>query len=135
MILKYRDIYLKIVSLIDGSHQMHVFQRVLFKRYNCLILQDSFVDSGTTAAESVCQAFEGRHYYRSLSLHKEGFDALFQRSVEDTSIKFKLIHLDLLNNLSELRQRPSSKALEQVTNMKEQKELATAVLSITKTRS
>ena len=93
------------------------------------------MDSGTIAAESVCQAFEGRHYYCSMRLHKEGFDALFQRSVEDTSIKFKLIHLDLLNNLSELRQRPSSKALEQVTNMKEQKELATAVLSITKTRS
>ena len=67
MILKHRDIYLKIVSLMDGSHQMHVFQRVLFKRYNCLILQDSFVDSETIAAESVSQAFEGRHYYRSMS--------------------------------------------------------------------
>ena len=83
------------------------------------------MDSGTIAAESVCQAFEGRQYYRSMRLHKEGFDALFKRNVEDTSNKFNLIHLDLLNNLSELRQRSFSKALEQVTNMKEQKEPAT----------
>ena len=45
-----------------------------------------------------------------------------------------MIHPDLLSNFSELRQRPSSKALEQVTSIKEYKELVSVLLSITETR-
>ena len=75
--------------------------------------QDWFVDSGTFAAGSagVSQAFEGRHYYRSMRLHKEGFDALVQSRAED----IPNIHPDLLGNLSKLGKRPSSKPLEHVT--------------------
>ena len=36
IIWKHRDLYSKIISIISGFHQMRVFQRVLFKRYNCL---------------------------------------------------------------------------------------------------
>ena len=102
-------------------------QRVLFKRYSCLGLQDWFVDSGTITAGSISQASEGRYYYRSIRLHKEGFCALVQRKVEDITNKFKLIHPDHFSSLSELRQRPSSKALEYITNMKECKELVNSV--------
>ena len=62
-------------------------------------------------------------------LHKEGFDALVQRKVEDIANKSELIHPDLLSNLSEVRQRPSTKAMEHVTDIKECKELVTAVLT------
>ena len=79
---------------MDGFHQMRVLHRVLFKGYNCLSLQDWFVDFGTIAAGSVSPAFEGRHYCRSIH----------QRRAEDTTYKFELIHPDLLNNLSELKQ-------------------------------
>ena len=123
------------IPIMDGFHQMHVFLRVLFKRYNCLGLPDWFVDSGIIAAGSVSQAFEGRHYYRWIHLHKEGFDALVQRRAEDTTNKFELINLGLPNNLSELTQRPSSKALKPVTNMEYYKELVKAVLSTTGSRS
>ena len=54
---------------------------------------------------------------------KEGFNAFIQRRAEDLTNKSELIHLGYLSNLLELRQRPSSKALEHVTNMKESKEL------------
>ena len=50
-----------------------------------------------------------------MRLHKEGFDAVVQRRVEDITNKFELIYWDFLGNLSDLRQRPSSKALEQLT--------------------
>ena len=70
-----------------------------------------------------------------MCLHKEGFDAAVQRRVENVTNKSELIHPDLLNNFSELMQRPSSKALERVTNVKEYKELVTAVLYTTGTRS
>ena len=91
--------------------------------------------SGTISAGSVSEAFEGRLYYRSMCLHKDGFDALVHRGVEDITNKSELIHPDLLRNPSKLRQRPSSKALEYVTNMKEYKELVTTILSTTETRS
>ena len=120
---------------MSGFHQIRVFQRVPFKRYNCLGSQDWFVDSRTIAAGSVSQAFGGRHYYRLMRLHKEGFDALVQGRVEDITNKFELIHPGFLSNLSELRQRPSSKALVHVTKTKEYKEIVTAVLSTTTTRS
>ena len=101
----------------------------------CLGLKDWFVDTGTIAAGSVSQAFEGRQYYRSMRLHKEGSDALVQKTVEVITNKFELTLPDLFNNLSEPRQRPSSKDLEHVTNMKKCKELVNAVLSTTGTRS
>ena len=87
---------------MSGFHKLRVFQRVLFKRCSCLGLQDWFVDSGTIAAGSVSQPFEGRHYYRSIRLRKEGFHALVQRRVEDITDKFKLINPGFLSNLSEL---------------------------------
>ena len=90
------------------------------------------LDSGRIAVGSVSQAFEGRYYYRLMRLHEEGFDALVQRRVEGITNKLELTHPDLLRNLSELRQRSSSKALAHVTIMKEYKEL---LQSITRMRS
>ena len=102
------------------------------KRYNCLGLQDWFVDSRTIVARSVSQAFEGRHY--DLIRLRKKIDTSIQIRVEDITNKFELMHLDLLNNLSKLmEERPSSKTLEHFTNMKECTELVTAVLSITGT--
>ena len=88
---------------MDGFHQMRFFQTVLFKRYNCLGLQDCFVDSEIIAAGLVSQTFEGRHYYCSIHLHQEGFDALVQKKAEGITSKFELIHPDVLSNLSEFR--------------------------------
>ena len=59
-----------------------------------------------------------------MSPHKEGF-----------TNKFEVTYPDLLSNLSDFEQRPSSNTLEHVTYMKEYKELVTAVLSTTGTRS
>ena len=61
---------------MGGFHQIRVFEKVLFKRYNCLGFQDWFVYSGKIATGSASQAFKWRHYYRSMHLHKEGFDGL-----------------------------------------------------------
>ena len=98
-------------------------------------LQDWFVDSENIYPGSVSQVFKGRQYYRSMRLHKEGFYVLVQRRVEDITNEFKLIHTNLLSNLSELRQGPFSEAMEHVTNMKEYKQLITALLSTTVARS
>ena len=82
---------------------MRVFERVLFKRYNCLGLQDWCVEFRTITAGSVGQVFEGRHYYRSMRVHKKGFDTFVQRRVKEITNNPDIIHLDVLSNLSELR--------------------------------
>ena len=81
IIWKHRDLYSKIIPIMSGLHQLRVFQRVIFKRYNCLGLhclglQDWIVVPGTFFVVSVSQAFEGSRYYCSMRLYKEGFDAL-----------------------------------------------------------
>ena len=103
--MEAKYLYSKIIPNMGGFHQLHIFQRVIFKLYNCLCLQDWFVDSETITARSASQVFERRHYYRSMCLHKEGLDNLVQRRVKDITNKFELIHPDLLSNLSELRQK------------------------------
>lgn len=50
IIWRHKDLYSKIIPIMDGFHQMRFFQTVLFKRYNCLGLQDCFVDSEIIAA-------------------------------------------------------------------------------------
>ena len=62
MIWRHGDLYSKIIPIMGGFDQMRIFLfvRVLFKRYNGLVSQDWFVDSGTIVAGSVSQAFEGR---------------------------------------------------------------------------
>ena len=112
---------------MGGFHQMQVFQRVLFKRYNFLGFQGLFVGSETIASGSVSQAFEGRHYYCSMSLYKVGVDVHVRKRVEDITNKVEPKHSDFLSNLSEFRRRPPSKALEHVTNMKEFTEVVTAI--------
>ena len=135
LLWKHRDLYSKIIPLMGGFHQLRVFQRILYKRYSCLGFQDWFVDAGTIAAGSVNQAFEGRHYFRSMRLHKEAFDALVQLRVDNITKNFQNIDHRLLTNLITLRESPSDKTLEQVTNMKEYKELVNNILSTTGTRS
>ena len=47
-----------------------------FSSIACMGLQYWFADFGTIVAGSVIQAFEGRPYYRSMRLCKEGFNVL-----------------------------------------------------------
>ena len=72
------------------------FSESSFQTLQLFSLQDWLVDFGTITTESVNQALEGRHYCRSIRLHKEGFHALVQRNVEDITNKFKLLHPNLL---------------------------------------
>lgn len=68
---------------MGGFHQLRVRQKLLFKRHSCRGYNQWCVDSGIIASGSADQAFEGRHYYRSMRVHKECFDALVQFKVEE----------------------------------------------------
>ena len=60
---------------MGGFHQLRVMQRLLYKHHDCKGYKTWCVDSGTMAGGSANQAFEEGHYYRSMRLHKECFDA------------------------------------------------------------
>ena len=67
---------------MGGFHQLRVRQKQIYKRYVCLDFKSCFIESGVIANGSVDQEIEGRHYYRSIIILKESFNALVQYSFE-----------------------------------------------------
>ena len=99
LVWKHKDEYANIIPLMAGFHQLRVFQKLLFKRHHCKGYRDWFVDAGIIAGGSTNQAIEGRHYFRSMRLHKEGFCALVQSRVEDLTCNYKSIDQELIEQL------------------------------------
>ena len=111
---KNPELYKQVILLMGGFHQLRVMQKILHKRYNFRQMQQICVEADVIAKGSSDQAFEGRHCYRCLRVHKESFDALVQLRVESLTNNYKSISPDLLNCLKKLRQCPSAESLESV---------------------
>ena len=77
---KFSDIYNRVIVLMGGFHQLRVRQKQIYKRYVCLDFKSWFIESGVIANGSADQEIEGRHYYRSIRILKESFNALVQYS-------------------------------------------------------
>ena len=84
---EFTDIYNRVIVLMDGFHQLRVRQKQIYKRYVCLDFKSWFIDSGVIVKGSVDQAIEGRHYYRSMKILKESFNALVQYSFEKAMLE------------------------------------------------
>ena len=66
---------------------------------------------------SADQAWEGRHYYRSMRCHKECFDALAQIQIEKVTKMHAETDPMLLSLLIELRKDPSSDLINRILNL------------------
>ena len=108
---KNPELYKQVVLLMGGFHQLRVMQKILYKRYNFRQLQQICVEAEVIAKGSSDQAFEGRHYYRCLRVHKESFDALVQLRVENLTDNHRSTPSDLIAKLQTLRKSPSSESL------------------------
>jgi len=75
------------------------------------------------------QAFEGRHYYRCLRVHKECFDALVQLRIEGLTNNHSATSPDLLARLQKLRQTPTYDNLNNVMESADFNALCGEVLS------
>ena len=75
---------------------------------------DRFVDSEIIVTGWAEQGFEGRHYFRSMRLCKEGFTTIVQAKVESHS---KNIDPFLLGKLIELRKSPSFPLFEEIMKL------------------
>ena len=106
--------YKKIFILVGGFDQLRVMQKILYKRYNCRQMQQICIEAETIAKGSADQAFEGRHDYRCLRVHKECFDALVQLRIETLTDNHATTPPYLLVKFQNLRRFPSFDSLNSV---------------------
>jgi hypothetical protein len=76
---------------MGGFHQLRNFQSLLSKRHGVIGYEEWYSDSGIIAGGSIAHAFQGKHYYRSVRLHKEGFDALAQIRIESITNNYSTL--------------------------------------------
>ena len=77
-------------------------------------MQQWCVDAEIIVKGSVEQAFEERHYYRCMRIHKECFDVLVQFRIEQITKQTTKIDANLKEKIKILRQNPSKESLNQV---------------------
>ena len=111
---KNPELYKQVISLMGGFHQLRVMQKILYKRYNCGNIQEICIEADVIAKGSSDQAFEGRHYYRCLRVHKEVFDALVQLRIEKLTDNHKTMDKNMYKCLKELRANLSPDTLDKV---------------------
>ena len=93
---------------MGGFHQLCVFQRILHKRYAVFGYPTWYADAGVIAEGSVEKAFKGGRFYRSMHIHKEGFDALSQKRISDLTNQYNLLDDESIENLIMLRKDQSN---------------------------
>ena len=111
---KFPDIYNRVIVLMGGFHQLRFCQKQIYKRYACLDFKSWFIDSGVIAKGSADQAIEGRHYYRSMRILKESFNALVQYSFEKAMLENGDDFSEIKNVILNLRKETTSANLEAV---------------------
>ena len=111
---KFPDIYDRVIVLMGGFHQLRVRQKQIYKRYACLDFKSWFIDSEVIAKDSLDQAIEGRHYYRSMRILKESFNALVQYSFEKAMLENGDDFSEIKNVILNLRKETTSANLEAV---------------------
>ena len=70
-----------------------------------------WIDAGVIASGSADKAAEGKHYYRSMQLHKETFNALIQFRAESLASNVTMINVELLSQLQSLQRQPNAENL------------------------
>ena len=78
----YNDKYENVIPLIGGFHIFLLYLKILYKKYNCLGLQDWWVDAGAILEGSVCKAIESKHYQGGISLHNQSMNVLLRIKIE-----------------------------------------------------
>lgn len=81
--------YEKIVKLLGGFRTIMVKLKTMYKKYGALGFRDWWVDAGAIAEGSSVQAVEGGHYFRTIRLHKQSFEALLRyrmKKIGDVSL-------------------------------------------------
>ncbi len=103
--------YNKIKCLMGGFHILLVLLKVLNKQFGVLGFRDWWCQANIIAEGSADQAAEGRHYYRSMRLHKQSLEALLRFKASQVKIS-QTLHKEL----NALKSAPSAHSLDRVTS-------------------
>ena len=103
--------YNKIKCLMGGFHILLVWLKVLKKQYGALGFRDWWCQANIIAEVSGDQAAEGRHYSRSMRLHKQSLEALLRFKASQVNIS-QTLHKEL----NALKSKPSAHSLDRVTS-------------------
>ena len=113
---------------MGGFHELRVMQRLIYKRRHTKGFKEWCVDANTIAKGYSDSAFEGWHYFRSMRIHQELFDALIQYRFEEIRCCEEGIDEILYSDLLDLRKSPSPVSLKQVVNSQNYGKLVTNIL-------
>ena len=94
--------YEKIFPLLGGFHTILVFLKILHKKYGVLGLKEWWIDSEAVQPGSADEADAGKYYFRSVRLHKQGFESFIRYRIEK-EIKLDPLSEQLQNTLQSLR--------------------------------
>ena len=103
--------YDKVIPLLGGFHTLLVNLKVLRKKYGVLGLKEWWIDSEAIQPGSADKADEGKHYFRSIRLHKQSFESLARFRIEK-EINVELFSDGMKEALTKLRENPCTLSLE-----------------------
>ena len=128
IVWKDQELYSKLIQLTGGFLELRVMQRLIYKRHHTKGIKEWCVDANTIAKGTSDSAFEGLHYFRSMKIHKELFDALIQYRFEEIRCSEKGIDEILYSDLLDLRKYPSPVSLKHDVNSQNYGNLVTNIL-------
>ena len=107
IIWKHPSLYAKIIPILGGFHQLKVRQKLIYKRHCAVGYKQWAVDSGIVRENSSEQAFDGRHYYRTMNVVKSRLCALLQFRMEQLTSNYGSLDDGLKSKLTRLAKEPS----------------------------
>ena len=118
-IWKDHKIYQNAIILMGGIHQLRVRQKTIHKRHAVKEYQAWCTNSNIIATGSSDSVIEGRHYYRSMRIHKEMFCALVQQRVEEITDNYKNLDDNSKELFRLLKSFPCKENVEAILNKKD----------------
>lgn len=120
--------YEKVVNLLGGFHTIMVKLKIMYKKYGALGFREWWVDAGAIAEGSSIQAIEGRHYFRTIRLHKQSFEALLRFRIKNMG-DVSLFGADFRHLLGLLRCSPTHLELDRLLSNPQFERLCTDLMS------
>ena len=116
--------YDQIITFLGGFHTIMVNLKIPGKKYSCLGLKEWWMKADVIAQGSADQAMEGRHYHRSIRLHKHAFEALLRYRMKGIpnkgeftpGFKRQIVNWRLVQSTANLKSITNSPEFKQMAN-------------------
>ena len=104
-------------------------KKIIYKRHALRVYHKWVTDAKTIAPGSSDVSVEGRHYYRNIKINKEMFCALVQYRVEELTIDYNDMGMELKSLFLNLRRKPTAGNLNLILSNNEFQNLFRKILN------